>query len=51
VVELSVDWELVEELVELVELVELEELEEVEVWLREPAPLSLMLPEEPEVSL
>lgn len=50
-VEVSVDWELVEELVELVELDELDELEELEVWLREPAPLSLMLSEEPELSL
>lgn len=44
-VELSVELE------ELVEVVELEELEELEVWLRAPAPLSLMLSEEPELSL
>jgi hypothetical protein len=49
VVELSVDWELVEEMVEVEELEELEEL--VEVWMRAPAPLSLMLSEEPELSL
>lgn len=47
-VELSVDWELVEEVVEVEEL---EELEELEVWMRAPAPLSLMLSEEPELSL
>jgi hypothetical protein len=47
VVELSVDWELVEELVD----VELVELDELEVWLRAPAPLSLMLSEEPDLSL
>jgi hypothetical protein len=49
VVELSVDdWELEVELLEVVELLKAEELE---AWFREPAPLSLMLPEEPEVSL